>query len=171
VLTFAYAHRHCLDIHGNFPALKAVLADLRRRKIDQVINLGDCVSGPLWPRETVEFLIRMGWPTVRGNADRRVSGPAPTTMGPDQLVYNQLTEAQRHWLAGLPVLIDLGQGIIAFHSPPADDDRYLVERVQHGELVRASAACIRERVGATEGRALLCGTAISHISFDFRTVP
>jgi len=145
------------DVHGNLPALEAVRDDLGRRNIDQVVNLGDCVSGPLWPRETAELLIRMGWPTVRGNADRRVSGPDPATMGRDQLVYNQLTEAQRHWLAALPVLVDLGQGIIAFHSTPTDDDRYLVERVQHGELVRASVACIRERLGATKGRVLLCG--------------
>jgi predicted phosphodiesterase len=145
------------DVHGNLPALEAVLDDLRRRNVDQVINLGDCVSGPLWPRETVELLIGARWPTIRGNADRRVSGPDPATMGPDQLVHAQLTEAQRRWLAALPVLIDLGQGIIAFHGTPIHDDRYLIERVQHGELVRASAACIRERLGATKGRVLLCG--------------
>jgi diadenosine tetraphosphatase ApaH/serine/threonine PP2A family protein phosphatase len=78
-------------------------------------------------------------------------------MGRDRLVYDQLTQAQRHWLAALPVLIDLGQGIIAFHSTPADNDRYLIERVQHGELVRASTACIRKRIGAMTGRVLLCG--------------
>lgn len=145
------------DIHGNFPALEAVLGDLRRRNIDQVINLGDCVSGPLWPRETIEFLIGTSWPTTRGNADRRVSGHDLAAMGPDQLVHNQLTEAQRLWLAALPVLIDMGEGIIAFHSTPTDDDRYLVESVQDGKLVRASATCIRERIGATMGRTLLCG--------------
>jgi hypothetical protein len=78
-------------------------------------------------------------------------------MGLDQFAYNQLTEAQRRWLAALPVLIDLGQGVIAFHGTPTDDDCYLVERVQNGKPVRASAACIRERVGATKGRVLLCG--------------
>jgi Calcineurin-like phosphoesterase len=159
------------DIHGNFPALEAVLTDSGCRNVDQVINLGDCVSGPLWPSETVELLIRMGWPTVRGNADRRVSGPNPAAMGRDQLVYNQLTEAQRHWLAALPVLINLGQGIIAFHSTPIDDDRYLVEKVQDGKLVRDSADCIRERVGATEGRILLVVTAIGRISFSFWAAP
>jgi predicted phosphodiesterase len=39
------------DIHGNVLALEAVLADLEHRKADNVVNLGDCVSGPLWPRE------------------------------------------------------------------------------------------------------------------------
>ena len=35
------------DIHGNLPALEAVLADIKRRAVDRTINLGDCVSGPL----------------------------------------------------------------------------------------------------------------------------
>jgi predicted phosphodiesterase len=34
------------DIHGNMPALEAVLADIQRRGVDRTINLGDCVSGP-----------------------------------------------------------------------------------------------------------------------------
>ena len=45
------------DIHGNLLALEAVLTDLKGRKVDEFVNLGDCVSGPLWPRETVELLI------------------------------------------------------------------------------------------------------------------
>ena len=33
------------DIHGNMPALEAVLADIQRRNVGRLINLGDCVSG------------------------------------------------------------------------------------------------------------------------------
>ncbi|RWE04771.1 MAG: metallophosphoesterase, partial [Mesorhizobium sp.] len=45
------------DIHGNVLALDAVLADLERRGgADLIVNLGDLVSGPLWPRETMERL-------------------------------------------------------------------------------------------------------------------
>ncbi|TIW76192.1 MAG: metallophosphoesterase, partial [Mesorhizobium sp.] len=41
------------DIHGNLLALDAVLDDLNRRGgADVTVDLGDCVSGPLWPRET-----------------------------------------------------------------------------------------------------------------------
>ena len=32
------------DIHGNMPALEAVLADIQRRHVNRMINLGDCVS-------------------------------------------------------------------------------------------------------------------------------
>ncbi|MER9595048.1 metallophosphoesterase [Mesorhizobium sp. M0244] len=62
------------DIHGNVLALDAVLDDLRRRGgADLIVNLGDCVSGPLWPRETMERREALELPTVRGNHDRRVA--------------------------------------------------------------------------------------------------
>ncbi|MEL7151833.1 MAG: metallophosphoesterase family protein, partial [Pseudomonadota bacterium] len=35
------------DIHGNSDALRAVLDDIKRRGVDQIVNLGDCFSGPL----------------------------------------------------------------------------------------------------------------------------
>ena len=66
------------DIHGNLPALEAVLADIERRNVDRTINLGDCVSGPLWPREVCELLMARDDLTIRGNHDRWVSGPDPT---------------------------------------------------------------------------------------------
>lgn len=37
------------DIHGNLPALEAVLADIAAASVDATINLGDILSGPLWP--------------------------------------------------------------------------------------------------------------------------
>lgn len=40
------------DIHGNLAALEAVVADARRRGVDEFINLGDSLSGPLMPLET-----------------------------------------------------------------------------------------------------------------------
>jgi hypothetical protein len=65
------------DVHGNAPALEAVRADIARRNVERIVNLGDCVSGPLWPRETVEALITAQWPTVRGNHDRCVGEDPP----------------------------------------------------------------------------------------------
>ncbi|MGA8391413.1 MAG: metallophosphoesterase, partial [Burkholderiaceae bacterium] len=50
------------DIHGNLPALQAVQADLARRGVDLVINCGDILSGPLWPCETADALMALGWP-------------------------------------------------------------------------------------------------------------
>ena len=55
------------DVHGNLPALEAVLADLERRNIDVVVNLGDHLAGPLDPAATAERLIALPFLHIRGN--------------------------------------------------------------------------------------------------------
>ena len=42
---------------GNLPALEQVVADIQRRGVERVLNLGDHVSGQLWLKETVQFLM------------------------------------------------------------------------------------------------------------------
>ncbi|MBZ9955524.1 metallophosphoesterase family protein [Mesorhizobium sp. BR1-1-15] len=89
------------DIHGNVLALDAVLADLERRGgADITVNLGDSVSGPLWPRETFARLEALDLRTVRGNHDRRVAAdPADETMwASDIYARERLTGAQREVL-------------------------------------------------------------------------
>ncbi len=62
------------DIHGNVLALQAVPRTSPGVAAPTSSSIwGDCVSGPLWPRETVERLMSLDWPTVRGNHDRRVA--------------------------------------------------------------------------------------------------
>jgi 3',5'-cyclic AMP phosphodiesterase CpdA len=40
------------DVHGNYLALEAVIADIRAQNIDGIVNLGDMASGPLDARRT-----------------------------------------------------------------------------------------------------------------------
>src|SRR5437660_12643952 len=50
------------DIHGNLPALKAVLQELRREDVDHVVVGGDVVPGPM-VRETLTRLWRSLFPS------------------------------------------------------------------------------------------------------------
>ena len=61
------------DIHGNLPALEAVLEDVRRAGVDLVVVGGDVVPGPM-PRETMACLLDLDLPArfLRGNGDREV---------------------------------------------------------------------------------------------------
>lgn len=149
------------DIHGNMLALEAVLDDIARRGgADLAVNLGDCVSGPLWPRETIERLQALDWPTVRGNHDRRAALDPPGEMGPsDSFAHERLTQPQRDWLAGLPLRHFVVPGILAFHARPDHDERYLTEAIDNGRLVRAPLAAIEKRLRTLESgqRLLLCG--------------
>jgi putative phosphoesterase len=61
------------DIHGNFPALEAVLHDIRRAGVDHVVVGGDVFPGPM-PRETFRCLLELEVPVqcIHGNGDREV---------------------------------------------------------------------------------------------------
>jgi predicted phosphodiesterase len=146
------------DMHGNLPALEAVLADIARRGVTRIVNLGDCVSGPLWPRETCKLLMARGFPTVRGNHDRWVATFAAADLSPsDRYTFGELDEAQRRWLGDLPATLRLDPGIFAIHGCPDDDNRYLLEDIEQGRLVRAPADTIAQRLGPTDAALVLCG--------------
>jgi putative phosphoesterase len=61
------------DIHGNLPALEAVLQDIRQAEIDQIVVGGDVLPGPM-PRETLTCLLDLDIPVqfIQGNGDREV---------------------------------------------------------------------------------------------------
>jgi predicted phosphodiesterase len=149
------------DIHGNAVALEAVVADIcRRGTFDQVINLGDCVSGPLWPQETCRSLMRHNWSTVRGNHDRAVAFVSPAAMGPsDAYAHACLSADERDWLGNLPALVEIAPGAIACHGRPDDDNRYLLDDIVGGRLVASHPAKVAARLGAAAGavRLVLCG--------------
>lgn len=146
------------DIHGNLPAIEAVVDDIGNRAVDQVVNLGDCASGPLWPRETLAGLIALGWPTVRGNHDRILGRDRPDAMGPsDRFAFDETDSPQRTWLTLLPPALDLGNGIVAFHARPGDDSAYLLEDVDDGRLVAAPPIGVAERVAQVTASVVLTG--------------
>jgi predicted phosphodiesterase len=150
------------DIHGNVLALEAVLADLKHRSVDQFVNLGDCVSGPLWPRETAELLRQLNWPTVRGNHDRWVTDwPPEKHYRGDAFAFQSLDISELAWLRALPSTRELSDGVFACHGRPDDDNAYLLENVEGARLVPARRTEVAERVRAVASRFVLC--AHSHI--------
>lgn len=55
------------DIHGNLPALEAVVSDLQNFHVDQVIVPGDVINFGPFSRQTAEIVIQNNWPVIRGN--------------------------------------------------------------------------------------------------------
>jgi len=154
------------DIHGNLPALQAVAAEIARVGVDQVLNLGDIVSGPLWPLETAQWLMARAWPTLAGNHERQLLNLPPERQGAsDAFAAAALGPAERAWLAALPPALTLADGAVqACHGTPASDLHYLLETVtpdqgQHGGtgLRAASQAELAQRLGGSTAQVLLCG--------------
>jgi putative phosphoesterase len=121
------------DVHGNLPALEAVLAEV---DADLVLVGGDVAAGP-WPSETLERLRSLGERVrfIRGNADReltkppepgRVGGPPPEVM---EFVRERLSEEQLTFLGALPLVESVeveGLGDVLFcHATPRDDEELL----------------------------------------------
>jgi putative phosphoesterase len=147
------------DVHANLAALQAVIADIGARDVDATINLGDCVAGPLWPRETAEYLAALALPTVRGNHDRWMLGLEPENFAEtDRFARAALTPDQRRALHGLPISIDFTKDILAVHGTPTDDSTFLTEEIYLDRMIPASRERVIERLGDAVSRAvILCG--------------
>lgn len=61
------------DIHGNLPALEAVLGDVATRDVDAIFHLGDLVGYGPWPNEVVRTLAEAGIAGISGNYDTTVA--------------------------------------------------------------------------------------------------
>ena len=146
------------DLHGNLPALDAVLAEVEREDVDLVVVGGDVVSGPL-PRETLERVLALGPRArlLRGNADREVVARAGRPAEPDEDLWSardrwaagQLTPSQLELLAGLPTSFALevdGLGPTRFcHGTPRSDEEILT-RVTPEAAVLEALGGVSERV-------------------------
>jgi predicted phosphodiesterase len=144
------------DIHGNLPALEAVIADIQTREVAEVVNLGDSLSGPLWPVETGERLIALGWPSLAGNHERQLLTLAPEAMGQtDAATAALLTAPIRQWMSTLPASLLLAEDVLLCHGTPTNDHRYWLHRGRRGGMREASEAEIAG--DATHHALTLCG--------------
>jgi diadenosine tetraphosphatase ApaH/serine/threonine PP2A family protein phosphatase len=116
------------DVHGNLPALDAVLADARQAGAEHFLLGGDyALFGP-WPRETVEVLRTLeGAIWIRGNVDRWCAHPEAA---PDDPLIRDAIDACRREL-GSDLATELGaleaqrvlDGVRYCHGSPASDLR------------------------------------------------
>jgi len=119
------------DIHGNLPALDAVLSEVEREHVDMIISCGDVASGPM-PAETIERLRTLdNAHFVHGNADRGVIAAfdgteKPRLPGPAaDWCATQISSDQRDFLASFVDTVRLelgGVGRVLFcHGSPRND--------------------------------------------------
>jgi putative phosphoesterase len=139
------------DVHGNLPALEAVLAEVAASSVDRIVVGGDVVAGPM-PREVLSLLRDLGddalW--VRGNGDRE----------PGPWAASKLREREHRFLSALPTSVTLdvdrlGQTLFCHGSPRSDEE--ILTLVSPGHRVASALAGVRERI-------VVCGH--THTQFD-----
>ena len=114
------------DVHGNLPALEAVIADAEAAGADGWILGGDYALFGGWPAETVERLRgleRASW--IRGNGERWTADPDaapdnPVVPGAIAAAREALGEATVGDLASLPFSLPF-EGILVCHGSPLSD--------------------------------------------------
>ena len=169
------------DIHSNLPALEAVLQDVRRVGVDQIVVGGDVVPGPM-PRETLQRLLDLDWPVhfIYGNgelamlAQMAATEASPVTywgttsgaalpepfLGIYRWTARQLQPEYESVLASWPKTIQLeidGLGPVLFcHSTPRSETEIFTRLTPEERLVP-----ILDGLGAT---AVVCGH--THMQFD-----
>ena len=129
------------DIHGNLPALEAVLRDVDAAGADVIVLNGDLADGPM-PGPTLDRLAGLGgraiW--VRGNSDRCLAEAFDGIFQPTGLAANapaahyawcaaRIGREHRDLLAALPLTVTLdisGLGPVTFcHGTPRDDNEFI----------------------------------------------
>jgi putative phosphoesterase len=161
------------DIHGNLPALNAVLEELEGVQPDLIVVGGDIISGPM-PRQTLERLSQLGDRvcSIRGNGEREVvaayDGLPFVARMPEEVrevtrwTAQQLERSQRDFLAQLPEQITLhveGLGDILFcHATPRSDEEIFTP-ITPQERLNAIFTGIEQQI-------VVCGH--THMQFERR---
>lgn len=144
------------DIHGNLPALQAVVDDAGA--VDGWLNLGDTLAGPLWPAETADWLMQTAWPTIAGNHERQMLGRDLARMSAaDRFAAARLSAAQRAWLASLPANMNPAPGLHCVHGTPASDIECFLHTVTPAGMREAIDDEVASRLGSTSATLVLCG--------------
>jgi predicted phosphodiesterase len=162
------------DIHGNLPALEAVLAHIDGRSdVDAVYHLGDLVGYAPWPNEVVDALRARAIPGVAGNYDSttatdyehcgcRYEDPRQEELSHLSYAWTRahVSDETRRWLGGLPFRIDLrplgghaaGPRLMLVHGNPVLNTVYWTED-------RSDDFCIRMagQLGAKAGDVVAFG--------------
>ena len=147
------------DIHGNLPALEAVLAEIDREGVDDIVVAGDTAHGP-WAAEIVDLLVERGARCVRGNADREVVDRSDRFGPLAPWSADRLGERRLAVVADWPLTVELsvdglGETLVC-HSTPTSDDPIYTRITPDAELVGI--------LGEVDADVLVCGH--THMQYD-----
>jgi diadenosine tetraphosphatase ApaH/serine/threonine PP2A family protein phosphatase len=135
------------DIHGNVPALEAVLADAAGVGVDRWLLGGDYGTPSPWPLETLARLRELPNATwIRGNGERWLREPPqdrPEVMEVYEVFLGGLPEEEIDVLYALPERTEL-DGVLYVHGSPLSDVESFAPEPQEGE--ERMLAGVRDRV-------------------------
>lgn len=146
------------DIHSNAPAFEAVLADVDRQSVDEVVVVGDFLNGGPFPREVLDILYDRKPRVLLGNHERYIQNLADpnrdvsthprSRWGVAYWTLDYMQPSDLAYLNNLPIMIEQDK-LLFVHGSPKDlrggitlktPDEFLQEHfgeVQHPYVVTA----------------------------------
>lgn len=143
------------DVHANAWALEAVLETVQQCNIKTILNLGDCVYGPLEPARSAELLMKYATVSVSGNQDREIV-QTHLMSATHEFVRVQLTQSHRDWLASLP-MTTIYQEAFLCHGTPHSDETYLLESPNQAGVALHRSETIQNFLGDIKATLIFCG--------------
>lgn len=124
------------DIHANLEALKSTLEDIKKRKVDKIICLGDIIAKGVHPKECIELIKENCDIVLRGNCDRYFSEEHNdinelSEEEVKRINWNQsmLNDEERKYLLNLPFSYEFymsGSLVRLFHATPEKDNIVII---------------------------------------------
>ncbi len=150
------------DIHSNVFALEAVLTDIKQRDIDQIVNLGDILYGPIAPKDTYALLMAQQNDiiTIRGNQDRQIYEATTAEIGNSAtmaFIIEDLPKAAVKWLQNLPFDCHLSEDVYLCHGSPTNDMVYLLENIETGQPTLRDNLAILALLNGIDSTVIICG--------------
>ena len=149
------------DIHGNAPALEAVLCDINKYDVDLVVQLGDAFNGPIDPPGVVKLLHSTKMIHIRGNGERMILSDDPSVCTGSALLAREYLNAEDlNWIASWPETFQHSE-FFACHGTPQSDIDYLVEvALTQGTRLKTNEE-IQAHMDRSNQKLILC--AHSHV--------
>ncbi len=142
------------DIHGNLVGLEAVLSDLRRRRVEQILCLGDVAATGPQPCEVIEILRGKKWPCVMGNTDETLAKNIPDQLENQQMpeedkrrllelddwTRKQLRKSDRDYLSTFKQTVRFspknGPSFLCYHGSPRSNHEGILATTPDAELIK-----------------------------------
>jgi putative phosphoesterase len=112
------------DIHGNAPALEAVLEDIERQNVDEILAVGDFINVAPYSREVLDIIYKKKLRAVIGNHEEYLirwdvdgSSAFPKAQwGPVHFTASQLNGTDFDYLRNLPEALEVDEDIVMMHG-------------------------------------------------------
>jgi putative phosphoesterase len=141
------------DIHGNLVALEAVLADIAKRGVDEIIFLGDLATLGAQPNEVIDRVQGLAWKMILGNHDSFLLDKDDISLYTDDEAVlkmvdwckSKMSSAELDYLRTFKPLLELDLAddisLLCFHGSPRSNTEVILATTPNEELEESLDGC------------------------------